>query len=92
MVIFPVRLWLSGSFPPPGGNSAGGGRRGRGDLPRRDDGNEAAIDQRNPVVSLTDPVGFVLITLAKTNGIPCVSLSRGHYRPTGSVPAIWEGD
>lgn len=66
----------------------GGGRRGRGDLPPRDDGNEAAIDQRNPVVSLADPVAFVLIASAKTNGIPCVSLSRGHYKPTGSVPVI----
>lgn len=87
-MIFPVRLWLSGSFPPPGGNSAGGRWSGRGDLPPQDDGNEAAIDQRNSVVSLADPVGFVLITWAKTNGIPRVSLSRGHHKPTGSVPVI----
>lgn len=52
---------------------------------------ERSISGTRLCLSLTPWVLFWLLR-PKTNGIPCVSLSRSHYRPTGSVSVIEECD
>lgn len=88
-MIFPVRLWLSGSFLPPGGNSTGGGRWGWCDLLPWGGGNEGAIDQPNPVVSLFDPVAFVLITLGRNKWNPLRESFKRPLQSDRAFPRNW---